>query len=181
MKRLGLYLVLVAFGARAAELPPPQPSTEYARPNWRTVQLHLLSDDQRLELRDSTGRTICRTPCDRDIQFLKGDIFKLDGEGLWGSDSFSFAPQDSDVTLRVRAGTRGPRTAGYAVLGLGGGVTGLSLVWLAFAASAPAGPEPGLHPPRSSGPYIGLGVGLAIMALGGLIIFNTGATRFSRE
>ena len=179
MKRLGLYLVLAAFGARAAE--PPPPSTEYARGNWRTVRLHLLSDDQRLELRDSADRTICRAPCDRDIQFMKGDVFKLDGEGLWGSDSFSFAPQDSDVTLRVRAGTRGSRTAGYAVLGVGGGVFGASIIWLAFAAVAPDGPEPGLHPPRSSGPYIGLGVGLAILAVGGFIIFNTGATRFSRE
>jgi hypothetical protein len=180
MRKL-VFCLLLAIEARAAEPAPAPLSTEFAQENWQTVRLHLLSDDQRLELRDSAGRTICRTPCDRDIQIMKGDVFKLDGEGLWGSDSFSFAPQDSDVTLRVRTGTAGPRIGGYAVLGVGGGVFGASLIWLAFAASAPDGQEPGLHPPRSSGPYIGLSVGLSIAALGALIIFNTGATRFSRE
>jgi hypothetical protein len=55
-----------------------------------------------------------------------------------------------------------------------------SLVWLGIA-SIPSPAQDGRPVTVGSGPYIGLGVGLAIAALGGLIILNTHQTQFSRE
>jgi len=142
--------------------------------------LHLLSDDARIELQDAEGKTVCKTPCNADVPVLYGDSFTLSGPGLRSSDAFAFDRDDTDVTLRVHAGSGG-RVIGYVFAGLGGGIALTSLAWLGLA-SIPSPAQDGRPVTVGSGPYIGLGVGLAIAALGGLVILNTRpTTEFSRE
>jgi hypothetical protein len=184
MKKLACCLLLGAFGARAAEPPPPPPATEFAQLNQRKVRLHLLTDDQRVQLTDSSGRVVCKAPCNAEVPVLQGDVFRLTGAGLWESDAFTLEPRDADVTLRVRSHTRSGRIFGYVLAGAGAGVAAVSLLTLGLetlADNAPTADGPRQHNDFGPGASIGLGVGLALAVLGGLIIFNTGPTQFSRE
>ncbi len=88
----------------------------------RSLRVHLLSDDDRVELRRSgleREELVCKTPCDTVVRVQPTDLFTLDGRGLAGSAPFSFLPRNGDITLRVRAGAQGPRILGAALMGAG--------------------------------------------------------------
>jgi hypothetical protein len=117
LKNFACCLLVIAGGARAAERPPPEPV-------WY-VRVHLLSDDERVELRRVEavpGPALCKSPCDRTVQVRSEDLFTLAGPGLSSSRAFAFDPRDADVTLKVQAGSSLPRMIGRGLVIAGGAV-----------------------------------------------------------
>jgi hypothetical protein len=177
MKKLACCLLLLAFGARAADPPPPPSSTEYARLDLRLVRLHLLTEDPRVQLTDSSGRVVCTAPCNAEVPTLQGDLFTLGGPGLWTSDAFTLPARDTDVTLRVRAGTH-PPVAGYVLMGAGGAVAGVSLLAVGFeAAFLRADNGAGVD----SGTVGVAALGLFVAAIGAAIVFTAHPTQFTQD
>jgi hypothetical protein len=122
LKSLACCLLIIAGGARAAERPPPEPI-------WH-VHVHLLSDDERVELRRVEavpGQALCKSPCDRTVQVRSEDLFTLGGPGIASSRAFAFDPRDADLTLKVQARSSLPRTIGRALVVAGLGVSGATL------------------------------------------------------
>lgn len=128
-----LLATLLCVGPALAAEPPVTPQDSWS------LRVHLLGDDDRVELRRSTPgleERVCRTPSNARVRFQPSDLFTLDGPGLAGSAPFVFHPRNGDITLRVRAGPQVPRTIGAVLMGSGlsvMGVTGLyALPQLAF-------------------------------------------------
>jgi hypothetical protein len=133
--------------AALPEPPPPPPedtnvparATESPRDTagrvpWRR-RVHLLTPDDRVELRRATNVLACRAPCDAVVEFFSGESFHLGGDGLADSASFTFQLSPDDVMLDVHprsphpgAGT-GLAAAGglVAVLGASGALLGVVL------------------------------------------------------
>jgi hypothetical protein len=152
MRKL-VFCLLLAFGARAAEPPPPTAASD----SW-TARVHLVTDEKRVELRRlADDALVCNAPCDVDVAFKRGDFFQLKGQGLAPSDTFDFAPGNGKVRVKVNPGYRERFGAGIGVIVLGGLVVAGSL-FVAVAANSDTDSR--------SASYGALGVG----ALGGLII-----------
>jgi hypothetical protein len=199
MKKIVCCLLLSAFGARAAEPPPPPPpDTGFAETRYQRVRLRLLTSDPDVELRNGGGQLVCKAPCETTVPVLEGDRFTLEGPGLLGSDAFSFAPDDSDVTLRVHAGSRAQRITGVVLTCAGGGIvtTWVSLFGLLAIASANSdsrvhqpvqaarGRELFIDPTQSGGgqgPWLVLGTGAVLLVAGIAVLANTHSTSFTRE
>jgi hypothetical protein len=196
MKKLACCL-LIAFRASAAE-PPPPPSTGHARPNTRTVRLRLLSDDGRVELRTGGEQLVCKAPCDAPVPVSKADTFKLEGPGMLDSDAFAFEPGDTEVTLRVRPGSRARRIAGITLTSAGGGILGTSALIFVLLGVASANSDSRVHQPVAAargrelfiepekpyggpGPWIVLGTGAVSLVTGLVLLAGSHATTFERE
>lgn len=113
--RIGLAAVLlVAFSTRATEEPAAPPQSFWSR------RVHLLSDDDRVELRrlvpEADDEVVCKAPCNVVVQFRPSDTFFVDGEGLARSASFQFVPGNGDLTLRASAGSQVARVSGSLLL-----------------------------------------------------------------
>jgi len=79
MRNAAFCLLLTTFGARAAEPPPPPPA---ASGSW-TVRVHLVTDDQRVELRRFADHAfVCKAPCGVEVPVQRGEQFRLEGQGL---------------------------------------------------------------------------------------------------
>jgi hypothetical protein len=155
MRRLSWSLVLVSFAARAQTPagppppPPPEPDappvvapaapTRPAEPTSWTLRVHLLSADERVELRRTAGDLVrvveCKAPCDAEVRFTADETFTLGGPALAESNPFTFRPRNGDVTLRVEPRASSSRTGGVVLAVFGGitlaaglGVTGLASV-----------------------------------------------------
>ncbi|HUJ29320.1 MAG TPA: hypothetical protein VLW85_25045 [Myxococcales bacterium] len=114
-----LAAALLAATAALADQPPQE----------RVFQLrvHLLSNDQRVELRrGDSDAAICTAPCGTTIALRAGDEFRLAGPELAPSDAFTFYPRDGDLTLKVTARPQKPRTISKGVIIAGAAVFLLS-------------------------------------------------------
>lgn len=115
MRKLA-FCLLLAFGARAAEPPPPAPAPD----SW-TARVQLVTDEKRVELhRVADDSLVCKAPCDIDIALMRGDFFQLKGQGLAPSDTFDFAPGIGKVRVKVNPGYADRFGAGIGVIALGG-------------------------------------------------------------
>jgi hypothetical protein len=196
MKKLICCLLLSAFGASAAE--PPPAATRFAEARYQRVRLHLLSADPDVELRNGAGQLVCKAPCEASLPVLEGDKFTLEGPGLLSSDAFSFAPDDTDVTLQVHPGSRARRITGIVLIGAGGGIVttwasffGLLAVVAANSDSRAHQPVPAargrelfLDPSQSGGisaAWSVLGTGVVILAAGIAVLGTSHLTNFTRE
>lgn len=175
-------VLLAALSARAAE--PAEP----VDPVWN-LRVHLLSDDERVELRHSLPQkdytVVCKTPCDRVVQFRQADEFRLAGDGLLSSEPFEFRPRNGDVTLKVSTGKRVPIYVGTAIAFAGGLAANIglySVMWarqedVSCAISETCGPHDTL---RKTG-YILMASGLAVFATGVAILLFSPRTGFTVE
>lgn len=97
----------------------PEPAADHS---W-TARVHLLTDDQRVELRHlvvGSDVLVCKAPCDVAVSFLASDAFRLDGTGLREGAVFHLPPREGDITLRVSAREQAPRVAGIVLIAAGG-------------------------------------------------------------
>lgn len=91
------------------------------------LRVHLLSNDQRVELRrNDADAAICTAPCGAAVALRTGDEFRLTGPELAPSDSFTFYPRDGDLTLKVTARPDKPRAISKGVIIAGAAVVLLS-------------------------------------------------------
>jgi hypothetical protein len=118
--------------AEASAPPPPLPHEQSPRaasqaplPNadpgqhpWRR-RVHLLSRDDRVELRRKGDVVVCRAPCDAVVEFWPDDEFHLGGSGLTDSPRFTFALRPEDATLDVHPRSSSARAAGIGIAILG--------------------------------------------------------------
>ena len=105
--RIRAFLVLaLASGAVAAQ----ERDRSYA------LRVHLLTDDDRIELHRSAGALICTAPCGVVLDLRPGDLFYFGGTGIAQSDDFTFHPRNGEVTVRVNARPEEPRTVARNVL-----------------------------------------------------------------
>jgi hypothetical protein len=170
-KWLACGLVLAAAAAGAADPPPPAPG-------W-AVKVHLLSSDERVELQDENGQTVCKTPCDAPIQVRDGEEFKVNGTWLRSSHPIIFNPADSQVTLRVDARTLTPRIVGLGIMA-GGLATILSAAVGLGLNSASCALQYSCASVSTSGPLAIGGAGLGVLILGGMIALGAPRTEVSR-
>jgi hypothetical protein len=126
--------LLLAFAARAAEPPPPP-----AEPGPWTLRVHILTSDERVELRRlADDALICKTPCGVELQLHEADAFVLTGSGVSASKPFEFSPRDGDVKLRVTTGSVVPTVVGAGLL-VAGAITATYAGLLALDASVSPG------------------------------------------
>jgi hypothetical protein len=172
--------LLLTFAARAAEPPPPPPSED---PGPWTLRVHLLTSDERVELRRVVDDAlICKAPCGAELQFHESDTFVLTGSGVSRSNTFEFRPRDGEVTLRVSSGSVVPKVIGAILL-----VVGATLAvdgGLAYAASSiPVSDNCSSNPACSTNSTAGIlaliGLGLAIA--GGIVLLQTHVTTYTVE
>ena len=151
---------------------------------WR-LKVHLLSDDERVELRRlGDGATMCRTPCDTVVHYVTGDEFVLDGPGISPSSPLFFHPRNGEVTLRVAARPLAPRKVAGALMAVG-----LTAFALGAVAWLPTGVANGLcdrgtcSAERTAFTVVETAVvGGLISAAVGLVLFHVNPpTRFSVE
>jgi hypothetical protein len=173
MSKVACCLLICAGAAGAAE-PLPQPL-------W-SVRLHLLSDDQRVQLRKASGQLVCVTPCNTEVRFYDGEPFRLEGRKLASSEQFTFDPSDTEVTLRVRARAELPRRAGRTLLLAGGALFGGTLLTFLGAGllCLPYERDAACHRASNAGYYIVGGVGLGALVAAGLLLTYSPPTQFSR-
>ena len=171
MKRLACCLVLAATAARAAP-PPPEPS-------W-AVKVHLLSNDERVELRTAAGEAVCATPCDTLVWFRDGEAFKLEGSWLVSSHPLTFDPADTEVTLRVNAKNQTQRVVGFGIMAGGWAMAGGAAITLGFEGLG-CWLNPSCSGISTSGPLTVGGIGLGVLALGAMIALGAPRTEVSRE
>ena len=198
MKKLICSLLLSAFGARAAEPPAPPPATGFAESRYQRVRLHLLSDEPGVELRNGGGQLVCKAPCEAPLPVLEGDRFTIEGPGLLSSDAFSFAPDDTDVTLRVHPGHRSQRVAGVVLTSAGGAIVSTWVTFFGIFVIAASNSDSRVHQPvqasrgrelfldpnqpgGGSGPWLVLGTGAGLLAAGIALLATSHATSVSRE
>src|SRR5262249_58053636 len=71
--------------------------------------VHLLTDDDKVELYRSAGALVCTSPCGIVLDLRPGDLFYFGGADIAQSEDFNFRPRDGEVTLRVNARPEEPR------------------------------------------------------------------------
>src|SRR5512140_2915519 len=88
-------LALALFAVPASTVQSdPEPAADHS---W-TARVHLLSNDQRVELRHlvvGNDVLVCKAPCDVAVSFLASDVFRLDGTGLRESGLFRLPPREA--------------------------------------------------------------------------------------
>jgi hypothetical protein len=183
MKLLCCGVLLCSLAARAAEVSPPPAES------WLTRRVHLLSDDQRVELhRRAAGGEIfvCKTPCNTAVQFRPSDQFVLTGAGIRASTPFLLQRREDDLTLNVSAGSTdalilGGLLVGAGVLTIGAGTTS----GIAAKFGDALCDDPRCAASNASTQKMALAVtltGVAVALVGGAIVtFATHPTRFSSD
>jgi hypothetical protein len=184
MKGLICSVLLCAVSARAAEIEPEE--------TWRSRRVHLLSDDERVELhRRAAGMAevfVCRMPCNAAVPFHSSDQFVLTGPGILTSAPFQFQLREEDLTLHVSAGTTAPIIIGGTLLGGGwitaviGGVTylGEAVFGTVFCDQDPQCIAD--HASRKSTARTVSFTGLALVAVGGaVLLIGVHPTRFTSQ
>jgi hypothetical protein len=173
MRKVACCLLICAGAAAAAEPVPPAV--------W-SVRLHLLSDDQRVELRKASGQLVCVTPCNAEVRFYEGEPFRLEGKKLASSEELTFDPSDTEVTLRVRARAELPRRSARTLLLVGGALFGGTLLTFLGVGllCLPSEQDSACHRASNAGYYIVGGIGLSAIVAGGLLLNYSPPTQFSR-
>lgn len=164
---LSSLLLLFALPARAADL-------------WE-LRVHLLSDDERAELRRFPGDTVlCRAPCDAPLRFATADDFYVGGSGIVQSSRFQLPPRNGDLTLRVSPARTSSRYLGTGLVVLGGataivaGGFALSQSCIEVSAGSPC-------PARSQTPLIVGAVGIVVAIIGTVVRLANSATEVTIE
>jgi hypothetical protein len=125
-------VVLAAACAHAAPQARLEPNPETL--NERTLQVHLLTDDERISLaRADDRKVVCKGPCDTAVTFRPFDAFVVYGPETWSSKAFLLPARDGPLTLRVSTKPMLPGVLGMLLLG-GGGLVG----FITAIAAAPA-------------------------------------------
>lgn len=146
------------------------------------MRVHLLTANDRVELRRASGELVCRAPCDQDLSVKDADTFVIGGAGVVPSEPFTFQLHE-DVTLHVQPTSLAARNAGKAILGLGGAITVAALIGLyAVAADCTATGFEG-HSCASPAPLNVLTIlslaGAALAGAGGIVMLANPPTKFS--
>jgi hypothetical protein len=164
----------------------PVPETTHS---W-TARVHLLSDDERVELRHlvlGNDVLVCKAPCGVALSISASDVFRLDGTGLRQSEVFHLPQRGGDIVVRVSASDQGPRIAGVVLVAAGttaaaiGGL--LALPAFAFG-DVFCDQDPQCVAGNSSRRATALGVflgGLAAGVLGAVVLLDSKPTTLTVE
>jgi hypothetical protein len=180
-----LAAALFAIPASATESSPEPQATH----SW-TARVHLLTDDERVELRHlvvGNDVLVCKAPCGVALSFSASDVFRLDGTGLRPSEVFHLPQPAGDIVMRVSARDQGPRILGVVLLAAGttaatiGGI--LAVPAFAFG-DVFCDQDPRCAASNRSRRATALGVflgGVAAAVLGTVVLLNSKPTTFTVE
>ncbi|HEY2028768.1 MAG TPA: hypothetical protein VGH20_06130 [Myxococcales bacterium] len=148
--------------------------------SWN-MQVHLLSPNDRVELRRATGELLCRAPCDEDLSVNDADAFVIGGPGVVPSEPFTFRLREQ-ATLRVEPSSLAARSFGKTVLMTGAaiGIASLvaSYVYLGYCLHSALHDNDCARTPQQV--MFGLGIGSSLLAgVGGLIMVANPPTKFT--
>src|SRR5262249_18437156 len=132
--------------------------------------VHLLSDDDKVELHRSAGALVCTSPCGIVLDLRPGDLFYFGGADIAQSEDFNFRPRDGEVTLRVNARPEEPRRTARNVM-IGGAILIVAGTVLGYVAVVQRASGCVNAPPDCSSGQSTLYAALAVDAVGlGLIL-----------
>ncbi|AKT44065.1 hypothetical protein [Chondromyces crocatus] len=124
------------------------------------------------------ARKVCAAPCDRVIDGRAGQDFFFSGDGITGSETFRLNDQTGRMLARVDAGSLAARSAGAVLTYTGGGAVLAGGVVLGVGAAAMAQSSDDVAPTLSIMGGATLGVGVALL-IPGILLIATSGTEFT--